>query len=65
MKLAQRNMSESFLAGFEAYAETGIELTNAEISDLFPEMEITAFVQGMTDAINDDYYRYDLTRYPK
>ena len=52
-----------FLKGFNAVIDGKIneELTTREIQKKFPEIKsVNAFYSGMIDALNDDWFRYDL-----
>ncbi len=53
-------IKNSFRLGFQWYKKhVGYELTNLEIAELFPDVDSTAFAQGMEDAKYNDTFRLD------
>lgn len=55
------NIRESFKAGYEktmSHEITG-DMTNREIEERYPTVDVMAFRNGIEDALNNDSWRYD------
>ena len=51
---------DSFIRGFNRGGAVPVELTNREISESYPDVNVDAFAQGMLDALIGDRWRLDL-----
>jgi hypothetical protein len=57
-KVEKNTVRNSFQRGFQWYKNhVGYELSTREIEELFPEVDSTAFYQGMEDAKYNDTFR--------
>jgi len=57
-KMLKDTVKNSFQRGFQWYKNhIGYELSNGEVEELFPDVDVKAFSQGMEDAKYNDTFR--------